>query len=258
MRRSAHRALLALLVVAHGPLPLQAQDRWDWRFTLGGSSFFGDVDQTAFTTSGAVSRADSAWEASANMKFDYGETGDPSTGESVVSRRSWAGSFAVDRNPMDRWSPFVFGSGERSFEKRIDFRYNAGLGLKYTFESNDTTRIDVSAAGLAEQTFPRGDEATAPSSDVLPRLSVRLRLRHTFGSGDPNEDLRFDTRAFYAPRLNDFGNYTITSRTSLDYPLTGALAIGVSLQYDFDSLSRDRGARSNHTGVLFVNLGVEF
>ncbi len=251
-------AVFIAVCLCVAPSEAAAQDRWQWDIELGGSTFFGDVDQTAFSTSAGVSRTDSLMELSGLLAFDYGETTDRETDQSVVSRRSWLGAFGLDWRPLNTWSPFVFGTGEQSFQKRIDFRYNAGLGVKYTLESNDTTRIDLSGAGLAEQTFPTGDETSATSSDAIMRLSVRLRLRHTFGSGDSDEDLTFNTSNFYAPRLTDFGNYTITSRTNLDYPLTGALAIGLLFQYDYDSLSEARGATSNHTGKLFVNFGVEF
>lgn len=259
MRTPRQLSALALpaLALAVSAAPVQAQSPWSWDIQLGGSAFFGEVEQTALTSSVAVERADQALELSSLLGFDYGETRDAETDRSVVSRRSWRAVFAADVKPESTWSVFGFGTGERSFEKRIDFRYNVGGGTKYTLVSNDTSRVDLSGALLAEQTFPRGD-AASPSSDLLARLSFRFRVRHVFGSGDPDQDLRFDTSNSYAPRVSDFGNYTFLSRTSLDYPLTGVFSIGASVLYDFDSLGTERGAVSNHMGKIFLNFGAEF
>jgi hypothetical protein len=232
-----------------------AQDTWEWDIEAGGSVFFGEVDQTAFTTGVAVEKADSAYELSAGLRFDYGETKDRETGASVVSRRSWLGSASLDWSPQSSWSPFLFGTGEQSFEKRIDFRYNGGIGLKHTFVDVGATRIDLSAAVLGEQTFPDAQTESSPSSDPLARASFRLRLRHAFGEG---ERLIFDTRTFYSPELGQASNLTFRSLNSLDYRLTSVISIGVNFDYDYESLAVDRGARSNDTGKAYLNLKATF
>lgn len=233
----------------------EPEDPWKWDIEAGGSLFFGEVDQTAFTAGASVEKADSAYELSASLRFDYGETKDQETGASVVSRRSWLGGLSVDWAPERRWSPFLFATGEQSFEKRIDFRYNGGIGLKHTFIDVDAARIDLSAAVLGEQTFPQEQTPSSPSSDLLARASFRLRLRHAFGQG---EKLLFDTRTFYSPELGQASNFTFRSLNSLDYRLTSVISVGVNFDYDYESLAVDRGARSNDTGKVYLSLKATF
>jgi len=247
-------AFVALLSAMPWAAPLSAQDPWQWDIEAGGSLFFGEVDQTTLTAGAAVEKADSAYELSARIGFDYGETRDAQSGSAVVSRRSWLAGVSFDWAPEGRWSEFLFGTGERSFEKRIDFRYNGGIGLKHTFVSDERSRIDLSGAVLAEQTFPQNRTESSPTSDLLARLSVRLRFRHTFG----DDRLSFDTRNLYGPKLGDASNYTVRSVNSLDYSLTSVVAVGVNLDYDYDSLSIDRGARSNRTGKVYLTLKATF
>jgi hypothetical protein len=233
---------------------VSAQDAWSWEVEAGGNVFFGEVKQTTFTAGAAVEKADSAYELSASLRFDYGETVDPETGASVVSRRSWLVAGSLDWTPMARWSPFLFGTGERSFEKRIDVRYDVGIGLKHTISSDGTDRIDLSAATLAEQTFPEDSGESGPSSDLLARLSFRFRLRQTLG----DDRLRFDTRNYYSPEIGNGSNYTFRSLNSLDYRLTSIVSVGVNFDYDYDSLAQQRGARSNDSGKLYLSLSATF
>ncbi len=245
-------ALVATMLPGAG---LAAQDAWEWDIEAGGSVFFGEVDQTAFTAGAAVEKTDSAYELSAALRFDYGETKDAETGASVVSRRSWLGSASLDWAPQARWSPFMFATGEQSFEKRIDFRYNGGIGLKHTFIDAGATRIDLSGAVLGEQTFPHEQTSSSPSSDLLARASFRLRLRHAFGEG---ERLSFDTRTFYSPELGQASNFTFRSLNSVDYRLTSVISVGVNFDYDYESLALERGARSNDTGKAYLSLKATF
>ncbi|NIP33548.1 MAG: hypothetical protein GWO27_01450, partial [Thermoplasmata archaeon] len=72
-----------LLAMAVTTADARAQDLWQWDIEAGGSVFFGEVDQTAFTAGASVEKADSAFELSASLRFDYGETKDQETGASV-------------------------------------------------------------------------------------------------------------------------------------------------------------------------------
>jgi hypothetical protein len=253
-RAALARFVLTLLSSLTWAASLSAQDPWEWDIEAGGNLFFGEVEQTTVTAGATVEKADSAFELSAGVRFDYGETHDVESGAAVVSRRSWLAATSFDWVPQGKWSEFLFGTGERSFEKRIDFRYNGGIGLKHTFVRADRSRIDLSGALLAEQTFPQGRTEDSPSSDVLARLSVRFRLRHTFG----DERLSFDTRNTYGPKLGEASNYTVRSVNSLDYHITSVIAVGVNLDYDYDSLSIERGARSNSTGKVYLALKATF
>lgn len=249
-----HPAAFALLsaflsaAVAVAPLAGQEDDRWTVSGELGASLFFGNTEQATLTSRLSAEMADSVRELSADGRFSYGEATD-AEGSDFVIKRSWEVGVAYDHHPFERWSPFVMGQLESSFEKRIEQRFNVGAGAKYTFDRTPRRRVDVSVALLAEQTNP-SDELASAESELLARWSTRLRARRSLA----DERLTVSHETFYRPEFSALSDFTLTSTTSASFQLNEVVALKVTFVDAYDSEAVSRGARTNNDGQLFFSV----
>lgn len=245
--------LLATVSLVGPPAAAGQEDLWETEGELGASLFFGNTSQTTVNTRLATARADSAYELSAAATFNYGEAEDDAGREFVV-KRSWDVEGSFDWRPYGRLSPFLVGQGQSSLERRIDFRYNVGGGGKYTFARDDRTRVDLSLALLAEQTFVRDDAGAESDESVLARWSARFRLRRELSDGR----VSVGTQNFYRPVFDDFGDYVVESRSSLSYALSEIVTLRFSFLDTYDSRAVDRGADTNNDGQLLFSVLASF
>jgi len=214
---------------------------------LGASVFFGNTEQSTFTTRASTSRADSTLELSAQVLFNYGESSTES-GEDFVSKRSWDLQGSLDYHPLARFSPFIFGKAESSLERKIDFRYSGGAGGKLTAARSDRGRLDVSVAALLEQTFVR--DAPPSADQTLARWSVRLRGNRELSEGRIN----FSTVNFFRPVFDDPGDFVFESTSSFSFTVTDAVTLKLSFVDTYDSEATARGADTNNDGQIFFSV----
>ncbi len=251
-------ALLSLVVL----LPLMPEAvlaqraPWSVEGQLGGSFFFGNRDQTNFSTRAEIERADSLFESSTEFRFLYGTQTDDE-GITSVSARSWGAASQLDFRPNAPWQPFVSGSIESSFERRIALRYDTGAGLKVSFRDDDNrrNRIDFSVSILAERTYARDGSGADTADDVsLTRWSSSLRVRRSILS----DRVSLDTNNSYRPVFDSFGNFRLSSRNSVSYDLTEVVALRFSVRTDYDSRAKERGADTNYDGRTEVSVVARF
>jgi hypothetical protein len=248
-RRTICLAAAALLV--GGPPSLGAQEiGWSIENELSGSLFFGNTRQTLFTTRSSVARADSAYQLGGTVRFTYGESSDEDD-DTFVSKRSWVGSLNYDHRPFARYSTFLFSTVETSLEKRIDFRYDLGIGEKLTFVRTGTTTADISVALLGERTYL--PSVLPDDTETLLRWSGRARYQRQV-----NDRVRISHVTFYQPAVNEFSRFTLRSTTSIAVQLASFANLNVSFLDNYDSEARDRGARSNNDGQLVLGLLTSF
>ena len=248
-RRTICLAAAALLAV--GPLSLPAQGLgWSIENELSGSLFFGNTRQTLFTTRSSVARADSSYELKGAVRFTYGESSDEDN-DAFVSKRSWLGSLNYDHRPFARYSTFLISTLETSLEKRIDFRYDFGIGEKLTFVRTETTRADISVALLGERTYL--PQPVLDATESLLRWSARGRYQRQM-----NDRVRVSHETFYRPVVNEFDRFTLRSTTSVAIQLASFANLNVSFIDNYDSEARERGARSNNDGQLVLGILTSF
>lgn len=244
----------ACAVLAVGALDAQSAE-WGVEGELAASVFFGNQSQATVNTRLGTERADSVFELSSQVAFNYGEAEDE-RGESFVVSRSWDLEASLDWRPYGRLSPFVFGQGESSLQRRIDFRYNLGAGGKYTITRDELSRVDLSLALLAEQTFPRDDDPAAAETDesLLARWSARFRARRELAGGG----VTLGTENFYRPVFGEFGDYVVESRSSISYSLSEIVTLRISFLDTYDSRAVSRGADANNEGQLLFGVLASF
>jgi hypothetical protein len=242
-------SLLAACLLALAPLAARAQSPerpWRAELELGGAAFFGNTSQITLTARSSAALADSVRELSLDGSVTYGEATDPA-GDSFVNKRSWSLGLTYDRYPEERWSPFVLGRLESSFEQRIEVRANVGAGAKYTIASGEGRALDVSWALLGERSDPLG---AAVASETLLRWSGRLRGRKSLAG----ERVTLQSETFWKPALDRMGDFTFTSANSIAFVLTDRVSLKASFFDRYDSGAEGRGARSNNDGQVVLTV----
>lgn len=259
MSRTSVLTVLSLCVAAwpaYPPVPVAAQSwdgDWSVEGSIGGTFFFGDREQSLFTSQIEFERADDLFESTTDFRFTYGVTTD-GEGVTEISRRSWVASTGLDFRPGDGVSPFVSGRMESSLERRIGLRYDAGAGLRVNRVEDRQNRIDFSLQILAERTYGRVDGSTAAEEVSLTRWSSDLRIRRTVWG----ERIRLDLRNNYRPVFDEFGNFTLSSNNMATLEVTEVIGLRFGFRINHDSRAVDRGADTNRDGRVEMSVVAQF
>lgn len=243
---------LLFLLLALAAVPAGAQDLgWSGEAELQAGLYFGAFGQSIISSRVSVVHADSAWEIGGEASQLWGKL-QRSDKSWDLFYRSWKVESTVDYLPFGTWSPFALAIVESSFQRRIDQRWNAGVGVKWAIVRSDDARFDLSAAYLGEHTdFNENVEIGPGDEDLLARWSARVRARRTIGDGR----WKLESTTLYRPEARDFGRYVVTTSNSAALALNDAFSVKLSFADTYDSRARARGARSNHEGRLLF--GVE-
>jgi hypothetical protein len=230
---------------------------WERTLELSGNYLYGNTDQAILSTRTGVVRNDSLVALRVDTRFLIGVTDRPDKGR-VMDRRSWVVSGSVDFHQYAPQSQFVFGSIERSMELRIDRRVSGGIGQKVSIQRDSVTKFDFSLGVLGEQSLlpqaaPAGQPPLPSLSNSLVRLSGRMRYQRNFTSR-----VGVDHVTWYRPELASFNRYLASSVSAFSYSVSKRSNLRLSLQNDFDSLARSRGARSNQNGQVLVGASTKF
>ena len=246
---------LAGFALVVGPAEAQetAQEtkHWSARTELGASVFFGNTSQSAVTTSLAGEADKGLFDLAGRAGFVYSEASD-ADGETFVNKRAWDAGLDINYDPGTALNGFVRGKVESIFEKKIELRYNAGLGGRYQLASGGGTESEFSLAILAERTIPR--EGAGVEEGVVAKWAARFKLTKKASDGR----VGFESDTTFEPEVADFGVYTLTSRNSIAFQLNSRIAAQLSLIDAYDSAAKARGARSNNDGQIFVSLVATF
>jgi hypothetical protein len=231
--------------------PPERARRWTGRVAASGNLFFGNVDQLLLGSRLALARADSDFALRFDGQHFYGEAQDDA-GDRAVTKRSVLSTVTADWLPYDRWSPFIFGTAESSFERRIRGRYSGGVGAKRTYLRTAASEASLSGALLYERTDPRGIP-TQPLPGAVTRLSWRARARHDFG---PRTRVAHVT--FWRPDVRRLSRYLVLSTTEASYALTRHTTVSLSFVDTYDSDARSRGARAYNDGQLLFGVATDW
>lgn len=235
---------------APGLVAQEASDDWKTEVEVGGAVFFGNTSQTTFTSRAATETADSTRELSVGGRFSYGEATDED-GVDFVTQRSWKITSSFDHRPFAEWSPFAFAGLESAFERKIDLRYDFGVGARYLVQRSERGRVDVSLAVLGEETNPIPGSVDPDFDDGLhARWSLRTRARRSWAE----ERLSVEAEGFYRADVDRIENFTTSLTSSVGFRLNESLSLKLTFLDTYDSEAEARGARTNNDGQVFVTL----
>lgn len=164
-----------------------------------------------------------SFELDGSVQSRYGKSDDR-----VVARNHYA-SLALDLQPEEVWSPFLFFNAERDELKRLDLRFSGGAGAKYTFYEQPKQKNEgsVSLAILYSHESFATVEGQPPPRD--PRNLARWSLR-AVGKQRVNSAVSLQHTSFYQPALEEMADYLLRSETGAKVLLTQRLALSVGYQ----------------------------
>jgi Protein of unknown function, DUF481 len=239
-------AAIGSLVVTTSQVAAQ-EDQWRTRAELGASVFFGNTSQTAVTSAASAERTSPVLGVLSRAAFTYGE-GTDEQGIASVNKRAWNLAIDLSFDPEKPFNVFVRGKTESIFEKKIELRYNGGVGGKYQFLRSETGRAEFSLAVLSEKTIPRDE--TGRESTVVGKWASRFYMTRALADGR----ITFESETSYEPEFDDAGVFILNSKNSLAFQLSERLALQFSFVDQYDSEAKGRGARTNNDGQLFFSV----
>lgn len=227
-------------------LPLLGVSVWaqkamhDWKSTIAAEAVVqsGNVNTQLFTLRGDVSHVDSLFEVGFGGTFAYGEQ------DEIKSEQLLLGVLTADLWPQDVLSPFVIAAAEYNFQRRIDLRWQAGAGAKWTFWEDSLNTVSLSPAVLFDATMYDPD---AKLKDVRTgRGSVRLKGKHLL----LNSAVVFTHLSFFEPSLSDGEDYRWNTLLVLDIPVSKMVALRTSFSSTFENIVAE-GKKKNDSKLLF-------
>lgn len=212
----------------------------DWKSTIAAEAIVqsGNVNTQLFTLRGDVSHVDSLFEVGFAGTFAYGEQ------EELKNEQLLLGALTADLWPQDVISPFVVGAAEYNFQRRVDLRWQAGAGAKWTFWEDSLNTVSLSPAVLFDATTY---DPAAKLDDVrTARGSVRLKGKHLL----LNSALVFSHLSFFEPSLSNGDDYRWNTLLILDIPVSKVVSLRTSFNSTFENIVAE-GKKKNDSKFLF-------
>jgi len=242
--------VLLLTALALLPPALAAQeevDAWRTQLELGMNAASGNASFAVLRTGGSVNYllTDVA-EFELSTLFRYGRS------DTTVISNDLVGTAKFDWHPQASFSPFLFISARRDPIRKIDAKFDGGVGAKWTFLRRDKTKMSLSAAGVLDyENYHLDPGSTDIQSASVFRISTRLKFDHELGSG-----AKFNHVTFWQPQAANFGDYNIAMTTSVSTKLLSNLALALEHEYLHDEVP-PTGVKQNDqkfSAVLRVTL----
>jgi putative salt-induced outer membrane protein YdiY len=167
-----------------------------------------------------------AFELDGAVQSRYGKSEDR-----VVARNHYA-SLALDLQPKEAWSPFLFFNAERDELKRLNLRFNGGAGGKYTLREDPRAGNEASislALLYSHEDVRAAAEPTTPGLGGSSRNLARWSLRGV-GRQRVNSSVSINHTSLFQPASGEMADYLLRSDTGAKVLLTKRLALSVGYQ----------------------------
>jgi hypothetical protein len=210
---------------AQEPAVQEPAERWGAEVGMSLNSSAGNERLTVLTSElGLTHLETTAYELSFRGRLRYGRS------EGTEVARNVRVTLNADFWPGERWSPFVFGTGEHDPFRRLDVRLNSGAGIKRTFWRDGWSEVSLSGAVLYEYESLMVPDTVDSAGTHAARWSWRGRGRHHVREG-----IRLEQVVFYQPAWDRPADYQLESHTRARVAVTERLSITASLLYQRDS-----------------------
>jgi hypothetical protein len=222
---------VAVLLALGLPSDLTGQedpDRWSVEVGLSLNGSGGNERLTVFTTElGLTHLQTQRYELAFRGRARYGHS------EGAEVARSVRGSINAEIRPAAPWSPFLSATAEHDRVRRIDTRFNSGVGVKRTFWREGWSDLSLSGAVLYwyERLIVADTVAGPAPVSHQARWSWRGRARHQLREGTRVEQL-----VFFLPAWGQLPDYQVESQTTGRVALSQSLALTTSFLYQRDSM----------------------
>jgi hypothetical protein len=199
----------------------------------------GNVERVITVFSGEISSViDGTVGLKTSNTFTYGTFNRFQTESDLFSRNF------VYLFPQERFYPYAMGWFETNYRRKIDFRYQLGLGGTFVAVREPHTIVKLSLTGSFESTDFRG--AAFDGSPVFPpflassspEVLTTLRLTgRVFGKHSLLDDkLRVEYEAWYQPSVLDVQDSRFRGNVICSVPITKALSLRASAEYAYERI----------------------
>ena len=214
-----------VVATATDSVPANRRDRWNVSAEMSFTDQSGNKVLRLLTGGLKIShREREAFEMDGTVQSRYGK----SDGR-VVARNHYA-SLALDLQPKETWSPFLFFNAERDELKRLDLRFNGGAGAKLTLYEDPRARNEASLSLALLYSFEHLAAAPGTSGvDDGSRSLARWSLRAT-GRQRVNQSVSVNHTSLLQPATGEMADYLLRTETGARVLLTRRLALSVGYQ----------------------------
>jgi hypothetical protein len=123
-------------------------------------------------------------------------------------------------------------SAEKSFSLKVDSRFQAGVGVGYSFVNFDKANLEISDGFLYETSNLGVIDKLGRTSYQTVRNSLRLKYRFII-----KDIFRFDGLHFYQPSLSDGDDYILKLNTSFSVKLYKWLNFTTAFNYNRQNIT---------------------
>ncbi len=174
-------------------------------------------------------------ESSLNLQTNYGEQ------FGTVFDRIYKGSFELDVD-ADDFYPLLFVSAENNMNRKIDLRFNGGVGFGY---ADDKIGVDSKTSIMLLWEY---SDMVSIDPISKPMVSFRTRLKKKLESG-------MSTRLVLLMQKYLTGDvYRMTSTFSMSYPVYKSLSFLFTAEHRYETV-QVQGVKPNDFSTMF---GLEF
>lgn len=254
IKPAAVHFLLALSLAFSLPLKAQLSEadtgRWQFRLAATGMLIQGNVERFLVTGRGELRHVEKNWGLFSGNTYLRGSIFGNRTEDDIISRNF------LYLFPRRRWYPYQMTWLERNWRRRIDFRYQVGLGGTFAAVQRPRHLLKLSLTGTFEHTRFRGEEYEAPFADLTGnsidtwRATARVFGRHQLNAR--NLQLRYE--CWVQPSLTDLENVRYHVESALSLPVAGRLSVLTEVNYTYERIV----LRGIKRGDLIWSFGLAF
>lgn len=224
LKKSIFYRIILLIILTNLLISSKAQSKWNWYLNAGISQNSGNVENFSLKNESEVKRNDSIFAFMANYKFVYQKEKKEETNKGIN------GCIKFDFFQYDKWSPFVAMEAMSNIYKGYDLKVSGLTGAKLRiYHKNDTCDYSISAAIVYDYS-DYYDQETLLDKNTW-RLSLRPKIYQKI-----TDVFAIKHTTFYQPRLSNFKDYYINSKTVLENKISKKLYINISFCYEYRSM----------------------
>jgi len=202
-----------------------------------GSVATGNVRRMLLTLRGDMTWTGDTLGVAADPTFVYGEQGD------AVRERDWHGRLFLYAYPRRRWFGFAVGGFETSRPRRLDSRWQLGVGIGRRLWETPAHNLRVTVAVLRER-MRLDDEAAVDQW----RTTLRMKGSHR------NSRFRLQEEVWWQPAVRGAPGQRWHAQASFDVTIVRPLALRASVEEHYES----RIAPGLRTNDLRMTFGIAF
>ncbi len=217
--------------VASAQLAEQDTARWGYNLATSGMLITGNVERFLWTSTGELRHVSPVWGFITANTYQYGTIFKNKTEDDIISRNF------VYLYPKRRWYPYQMTWLERNWRRRIDHRYQIGVGGTWVAIRQSRHVLKLSLTGTYESTNFRGDQFENYPDGLTNTINTWRATVRVFGYnaiGKANLRLRYE--AWVQPSLEDADNFRYHLEGNISLPLGKRFSLQTNINHSFENI----------------------